>query len=84
MLPVEREPFHSARSLAEIVGVSYATIIRHLQDSLEMKSFHLYWALGELAQDLCNRRLETCRPLLPILEARELDSIRVVVIGDET
>jgi DNA-binding MurR/RpiR family transcriptional regulator len=31
---LEREPFHSARSLAEAVGVSYSTIIRHMRDSL--------------------------------------------------
>jgi hypothetical protein len=38
---LEREPFHSAHSLAEVVGVSYSTVIRHLRDSLGMKNFHL-------------------------------------------
>jgi hypothetical protein len=31
---LEREPFHSAHSLTEVMGVSYSTVIRHLWDSL--------------------------------------------------
>jgi DNA-binding transcriptional ArsR family regulator len=36
---LEREPFHSAYSLAEAIGVSYSTVLRHLHDSLAMKNF---------------------------------------------
>jgi DNA-binding transcriptional ArsR family regulator len=31
---LERQPFRSADSLAEVVGISYSTITRHLRDSL--------------------------------------------------
>jgi hypothetical protein len=52
---VEKELFHSADSLAEIVIVSYLTIIHHLRDSLGMKVFHLRWVLHELIPDLRRR-----------------------------
>jgi hypothetical protein len=35
---LERKPFHSIHSLAEIVGVSDWIVIRHLRDSLGMKT----------------------------------------------
>jgi DNA-binding MurR/RpiR family transcriptional regulator len=39
---LEKELFHAAHSLAEVVNVSSSTVIRHLQDSLGMKDFHLH------------------------------------------
>jgi hypothetical protein len=33
-----REPFHSERSLAEVMNVSYSTMIRHLPDSIGIKT----------------------------------------------
>jgi hypothetical protein len=81
---LEREAFHSAHSLAEIVGVSYSIVIRHLRDSLGTKNFHFRWVPHQLTPDLRLRRREICgRPLL-ILEARELDSFRILVTGDES
>jgi hypothetical protein len=65
------------------MGVSYLTIIRHLQGSLEIKNFHLRWAPHELTPDLHGRRREICERLLPISEAREPDSFRILVAGDE-
>jgi hypothetical protein len=38
---LKREPFHSAHSLGEVVGVSCSTVIYYLRDSLGMKNFHL-------------------------------------------
>jgi hypothetical protein len=43
ILPAWREPFHFAHSFAEVLGVSYFTIIRHLRDSLGMRKSHLRW-----------------------------------------
>jgi hypothetical protein len=40
---LEKEPFHSAYSLAQVLGVSHTTILNHLHDSLMMKIFHLRW-----------------------------------------
>jgi hypothetical protein len=34
---LEKEPFHSAYSLAEVLGVSHTTILNHLHNSLMMK-----------------------------------------------
>jgi hypothetical protein len=36
---LEKEPFHSADSLAERVGVSYSTIIRHPWTPLELRPY---------------------------------------------
>jgi hypothetical protein len=41
---LETESFHSAPSLAEVVGVPHSTIICYLPDSLGTKNFHLRWA----------------------------------------
>jgi hypothetical protein len=38
---IDQEPFNSAYSLAEAIGVPHSMILRHLQDSLGMKSSHL-------------------------------------------
>jgi hypothetical protein len=40
---LEKYPFHSAYSLAEILKVSHATILKHLHEALGMKHFHLRW-----------------------------------------
>jgi hypothetical protein len=37
--PLDREPFDSANSLAEAIGVSHSTMLRHLQNSLGTKNF---------------------------------------------
>jgi hypothetical protein len=66
------------------MAVAYSTIIHHLLDSLGMKSFHLPWVLRELTPSLRVQQFEICGQLLPILEARELDSFRMLVIIDET
>jgi hypothetical protein len=38
------------------------------------ENFHLRWVPRELTPDLRRHRLEICERLLPILEAREVDS----------
>jgi transcriptional regulator of aromatic amino acid metabolism len=40
---LEKQPLHSGHSLAEILDVSYTTILNHLRDSLGIKLFHLRW-----------------------------------------
>jgi hypothetical protein len=49
---LEEEPFHYAYSLVKVMDVSDSTLIRHLQDSLGMRSFHLRWVSHELTSDL--------------------------------
>jgi hypothetical protein len=47
------------------------------------EKFHLRWVPHIMTPDRRRRRLEICGRLLPILEARELDSFRMLVLGDD-
>jgi hypothetical protein len=38
---LEKEPFHSAHLLAEVVDTPSSTVIRHLRNLLRMKNVHL-------------------------------------------
>jgi hypothetical protein len=40
---LDKQPFHSAYSIAEALNVSHSIIFCHLQESLGMKNFHLRW-----------------------------------------
>jgi hypothetical protein len=40
---VEKQHFHSAYSIIEIIDVSHTRVLNHLRDSLGMKLFHLRW-----------------------------------------
>jgi hypothetical protein len=66
------------------MSISDSTVIRHLPGSLGMKDFYLRWMPYELTSDLHCRRLEMRGRLLPISEARELDSFQMLVTGDES
>jgi hypothetical protein len=68
---LEKEPFHSAYSLAEVLHVSHSTILNHLHDSLRVKIFHLGWIPHELTNKLRDIRIEECRELLPMLAGLE-------------
>jgi hypothetical protein len=46
------QPFHSAYSIAEALGVSRSTILSHLPESLGMKNLHLRWTPHELTISL--------------------------------
>jgi hypothetical protein len=71
-------------SLAEAVDVFYSKVIHHLRDSLRMTNFHMRWVPRDLAADLHRCRLEICGRLLPILEASEPDSYRMLITGNES
>jgi hypothetical protein len=64
----EKNPFHSAYSLAELLSVSHTTILNHLRDSLGMQLFHLRWIPHGLSEQLCAVRVQKCQELLPLLE----------------
>jgi DNA-binding transcriptional ArsR family regulator len=40
---LNQQPFHSAYSIAEALGVSHSTVLSHLRESLGLKNFHLRW-----------------------------------------
>jgi DNA-binding transcriptional ArsR family regulator len=81
---LEKQPFHSAYSLAEILDVSHTTILNHLRDSLELKLFHSCWIPNQLTQQLCASRIHKCQELLPLLERMEANQFHNILTGDES
>jgi hypothetical protein len=81
---LEKQPFHSAYSPAEILDVSHTTILNHLRDSLGMKLFHLRWIPNQPMEQLRTTRTQKCQELLPLLEKVEANKFRNVLTGDET
>jgi hypothetical protein len=73
---LEKPPFHTAYSLAEILDFSPTTILNHLRDSLGMKLFHLRWMPNQLTQQLRTSRIHKCQELLPLLERMEANKFR--------
>jgi hypothetical protein len=49
-----------------------------------MKNNYLRWVPREFTQNLRHRRREICERLVPVLEATELDSLRMLVTGEES
>jgi DNA-binding transcriptional ArsR family regulator len=80
---LEKHPFHSAYSLAEIVDVSHTTILNHLRDSFGMKLFHSHWIPNQLTEQLRASRIQKCQQLLPLLEMMEANTFRNILTGDE-
>jgi histone-lysine N-methyltransferase SETMAR len=81
---LESEPFQSAYSLAEVLGVSHAIVLNHLHNSLGMKNFHVRWVPHWLTSDLQANRPPTCRELLPMLEALQKQNFRKCVTEDDS
>jgi hypothetical protein len=81
---LEKEPFHSAYSLAEILNVSHTTILNHLRDALGMKLFHLRWILHQLMEQLRITRIQKCQELLQLLEAMGASKFRNILTGNES
>jgi hypothetical protein len=84
LLSLEKQPFHSAYSLAEILDASHTTILSHLCDSLGMKLFHFRWTPNQLTEQLRASRIQRCQKLLPLLEGTEANNFRNILTGDES
>jgi hypothetical protein len=82
--PLEKQPFHSAYSLAEILDVSQTTSVNHLHDSLGMKLFHLRWIPNQLTDKLRASMIQKCQELPPLLERMKANKFRNVLTGDES
>jgi hypothetical protein len=80
---LEKQPFHSAYSLAEILDVSHTTILNHLGDSLGMKLFHLRWIPNQLTEQPRASRIQKCQELIQLLERIEANKSRNILTGDE-
>jgi hypothetical protein len=81
---LEKQPFHSAYSLAEILDVSHTTILKYLRDSLGMKLFHLRWIPNQLTEQLRASRIQKCQELLPLLEGIKANKFGNIRTGDES
>jgi hypothetical protein len=82
LLSLEKQPFHSVYSLAEIPDVWRTTILNHLRGSLGMKLSHLRWMLDQLTEQLRTSRIQKCQELLPFLERIEANKFRSILTGD--
>jgi hypothetical protein len=81
---LEKYPLHSAYSLAEILKVPRATILKHLHDALGMKYFHLRWIPHQFTGQLRAERMKKCRDILPLFERLEESNFHNTVTGDES
>jgi hypothetical protein len=81
---LEKQPFHSEYSLAEIFHVSHTTILNKLSDSLGMKLFHLRWFANHLTEQLRATRIQKCQDLLLVLERMEAHKFGNILTGNES
>jgi hypothetical protein len=81
---LNKSPVESARSIAERLRVSYATVLNHLHLSIGFESFHLRWASHLLTEDLCQKWKDDARAMFPLLHAAQRDRWHQIVTGDES
>jgi hypothetical protein len=81
---LDKSPFESARSIAEILRIVHSTVLLHLHDSISFRSFNLYWDPLPLTHDLCAKRKEYTKAMLPFLHAAERNIWHYLVAGDES
>jgi hypothetical protein len=79
----EKQLFHWAYSLAEILDVLHTTIVNHLRASLGIKLFHLCWIPNQLTEQLRASRIQKCQELLPFLEKMKVNTFRNILTGNE-
>jgi hypothetical protein len=48
---LEKSPFESSDSISERLIIAQSTVLRHLHESIEFKSFHLCWVPHLLSGD---------------------------------
>jgi hypothetical protein len=71
---LDKSPFESARSISETLNVVNSTVLLHLLDFISFRSFHLLSVPHLLMHDLCEKRKEYVKAMLPFLHAAECDS----------
>jgi hypothetical protein len=78
------QPFHSAYSTAEALGVSHSIILSHVREFLGMKIVCLRWIPHKLTTSLRRIPMDFCRELLPILKAQKKNKFQRFVTGDDS
>jgi hypothetical protein len=81
---LNKSPFESARSRAEGLRISRATVLNYLHLSIDFKSFHLRWVPHLLTEDLRQKRKDDARAMLPLLHIAQRNSWHHLVTGDES
>jgi hypothetical protein len=81
---LDEQPFHSAYSIAEALGVSRSTILNYLEKSLGMETFHFRGIPHELTTSLGQIRMKICPELLPILKVHETYKFQRFVTEDQS
>jgi hypothetical protein len=81
---LNKSPFESARSIAERLCVSSATVLNRLYLSVDFKSFHLHCVLRLLTEHSRQKRKDDAHTMLPLLHAVQCDRWHHLVTGDES
>jgi hypothetical protein len=70
---LEKVPFESARSIAQVMNVAYATVLHRLHEKLGFKSYCPRWVLHLLTGELRAKRKELTGHMIPDREAARKD-----------
>jgi hypothetical protein len=81
---LDKSLFESARSITETLRMAYSIVLLHLYDSIDFKSFHLYWVPNLLTHHLREKRKEYAKAMLPFLHTAERDGWHHLVTDDES
>jgi hypothetical protein len=81
---LEKAPFESARSTAQVLNVDQVTVLRHLHENLGFKYYCLRWAPRLLAGELTAKRKGLTGLMIPHLEEARKNGWRHLVAGDES
>jgi hypothetical protein len=77
---LEKQPFHSAYSLSEVLKVSHTTILNRFRDPLHLMKRCISYQLTEQPRDT---RVQKCEQLPPLLESMAASTFRTIVTGDK-
>jgi hypothetical protein len=79
-----KSPLESACSIDERLRVGRATVLEHLNVSIDFKSFHLHWVPDLWTNDLPQKWKEDASAILSFLCAAQADDRHYLVTGDES
>jgi hypothetical protein len=85
IIPIlEKVPFESARSIAQVLNVDHATVLLRLHEKLGFKSYCFRRVPRLLTHELRAKRKEHTDLMIPCREAGRKDSWSYLITGDES
>jgi hypothetical protein len=81
---LDESPFESAHSISERLRAVYSSVLHHLHESFGFKSFHLHWIPHQWTGDVWEKRKESARAILPLLDVAERDGWHHLVTDNES